>query len=149
MYACCQSTHSAVEAMIGALAKMPKGKGAANVERITLETHRPGMSNPHPATTLAAKFAFEHVLATAHVHGHASADAFSAETLARPEIARLRERAVVAGDAGVVLHLLDLVGPPLDQHAVGRVARLGPRPRLPARVEAHRRKNDQIGRAHV
>jgi len=81
-----------VEAMLTAVERMGSGRSAKDVERIVLETHRPGMSNRKPETTLAAKFSFEHTLATAQVHGHAEADAFSAETLAHPDIARLRER---------------------------------------------------------
>lgn len=92
IHACCQSTHSAVEATLMALERLPAGKTTHNVSRIVLETHRPGMSNPRPATTLAAKFSFEHVLATTQVHGHARAEAFAAETLTAPEVARLRER---------------------------------------------------------
>jgi len=92
IHACCQSTHSAVEAMLMAVERMPQDKGAEDVERIVLETHRPGMSNRNPATSLAAKFSFEHALATVHVHGHAHSEAFAAETLDAPEIARLRER---------------------------------------------------------
>jgi len=71
---------------------MPQGKGAEDIERIVLETHRPGMSNRRPATTLAAKFSFEHALATTQVHRHARSEAFAAKTLADPEVSRLRER---------------------------------------------------------
>ena len=110
IYACCRSTHSAAEAMIDAVAKMPSGKSAENVERITLETHRPAMSNPRPATTLAAKFSFEHVLATSCVHGHASADAFAATTLTSAPIARLRERVEL-------LDFAPLPSPPNDRPA--------------------------------
>lgn len=92
IHACCQSTHSAVEAMLMAVEQMPAGKGPRDVERIVLETHRPGMSNPSPATTLAAKFSFEHVLATVQLHGYARAEAFAAETLIDPQVSRLRER---------------------------------------------------------
>ena len=88
IHACCQSTHSAVEAMLTAVERMGSRRSAKDVERIVLETHRPGMSNRKPATTLAAKFSFEHTLATAQIHGHAEAEAFSAETLAHPDIAR-------------------------------------------------------------
>lgn len=92
IHACCQSAHSAVEATLMALERLPAGKGPRNVERIVLETHRPGMSNTRPATSLAAKFSFEHVLATTQMHGHARAEAFAAQTLADPQVARLRER---------------------------------------------------------
>jgi len=92
IHACCFSTHSAAEAMMDAVARMPGGKGLEDIARITLDTHRPGMSNVHPSTTLAAKFSFEHVVATAGVHGHAGADAFATATLTAAPIARLRER---------------------------------------------------------
>ncbi len=92
IHACCQSTHSAVEAMLMAVERMPNGKSADDIERIVLETHRPGMSNRRPATTLAAKFSFEHALATVQLHGHARSEAFASETLTDPRISRLRER---------------------------------------------------------
>jgi len=92
IHACCQSTHSAVEAMLSAVERMPGSKRARDVEHIVLETHRPGMSNRRPATSLAARFSFEHALATVLVHGHARSEAFAAETLDDPEISRLRER---------------------------------------------------------
>ncbi len=92
LHACCQSTHSAVEAMQTACAQLPAGTAAGQIESIVLETHRPQMSNPRPQTTLAARFSFEHVLATVQVHGHAGADAFAAHTLDDPAIAALRTR---------------------------------------------------------
>lgn len=92
IHACCQSTHSAVEATLMALERMPAGKGPHDVERIVLETYRPEMSNLQPSTSLAAKFSFEHALATTQVHGHAGSEAFAAQTLADPLVARLRER---------------------------------------------------------
>ena len=92
LHACCQSTHSAVEAMLFARAALPAGTAARDIRRIVLETHRPGMSNSRPQTTLAGRFSFEHVLATAQVHGHAHTEAFAAASLADPDIARLRER---------------------------------------------------------
>jgi 2-methylcitrate dehydratase PrpD len=92
IHACCQSTHSAVEAMLEARARMPRDKDAGSIRRITLETHRPGMSNKQPVTTLAAKFSFEHVVATAHAYGHAGHEAFSAATLNEPRVKELREK---------------------------------------------------------
>jgi 2-methylcitrate dehydratase PrpD len=92
IHGCCQSTHSAVEATLAARAAMPTGARAEDIRRIVLETHRPGMTNSRPATTLAARFSFEHVVATAQVHGHARADAFAAATLDDPIVGGLRER---------------------------------------------------------
>ena len=91
VHACCQSTHSAVEAMLSARERAASDKAGAGIERIVLETHRPGMSNKAPGTTLAAKFSFEHVVATTQVHGHAGHEAFAASTLHDPQVARLRE----------------------------------------------------------
>jgi 2-methylcitrate dehydratase PrpD len=92
IHACCQSTHSAVEATLEAMSRLPAGASARDVEAITLESHRPQMSNPEPPTTLASKFSFEHVLATTQVHGNAGADSFSARALVDPEVVRLRHR---------------------------------------------------------
>ena len=92
IHACCQSTHSAVEATLEAIASLPAGASHADIAEIHLETHRPAMSNKSPGTSLAGKFSFDHVLATTLVHGHAGADAFSANTLADPAIARLRQQ---------------------------------------------------------
>lgn len=92
IHGCCQSTHSAVEATLAARSAMPPGASATDIRRIVLDTHRPGMTNRNPATTLAARFSFEHVVATAQVHGHARADAFAATTLEDPTIGALRHR---------------------------------------------------------
>ena len=90
IHACCQSTHSAVEAMVEARAALPEGASHHDVTEIHLASHRPGMTNPDPPTSLAAKFSFAHVLATVLVHGHADQPAFSASVLNHPDIARLR-----------------------------------------------------------
>lgn len=92
IHGCCQSTHSAVEATLAAREALSARVLPGDIRRIVLETHRPGMTNPHPATTLAARFSFEHVVATAQVHGHARAEAFAATTLEDPVIGSLRER---------------------------------------------------------
>ncbi|HYF16265.1 MAG TPA: MmgE/PrpD family protein, partial [Ramlibacter sp.] len=90
IHACCQSTHSAVEAMLQARAALPAGTGPDDIEEIHLASHRPGMTNPDPQTSLAGKFSFAHVLAATLVHGHAGQEAFAAATLHDPRIARLR-----------------------------------------------------------
>lgn len=92
IHGCCQSTHSAVEATLAARAALPAGAKPSDIRRILLDTHRPGMTNRNPATTLAARFSFEHVVATAQVHGHARAEAFAATTLNDPVIGDLRHR---------------------------------------------------------
>jgi 2-methylcitrate dehydratase PrpD len=92
VHGCCQSTHSAVEAMLAARERFPRPDAYRKIERVELETHRPGMSNAAPPTTLAARFSFEHVVAAACVYGNAGVDAFSTRALSDPDVARLRER---------------------------------------------------------
>jgi 2-methylcitrate dehydratase PrpD len=92
IHGCCQSTHSAVEAMLAARRRLRQGDAHRDIERIELETHRPGMSNRAPPTTLAARFSFEHVIAAACVYGEAGTAAFSTEALSDPDVSRLRER---------------------------------------------------------
>lgn len=92
IHACCQSTHSAVEATLVAQAQLPAGTSHADIEDIHLFTHRPTMTNPTPPTSLAGKFSFAHVLASTLVNGHAGASAFAASTLTDPAVARLRQR---------------------------------------------------------
>ncbi|EDP65351.1 hypothetical protein BAL199_11861 [alpha proteobacterium BAL199] len=91
LHACCQYAHSAVEAMLAALEQVPGG-GAA-VKAIHIDTHWRGqkLDNVHPATTLAAKFSMQHILASTARHGHAGAEAFHASTLRDRETAALRE----------------------------------------------------------
>jgi 2-methylcitrate dehydratase PrpD len=91
IHGCCQSTHSAVEAMLLARDRLKRPDSYREIDRIELETHRPGMTNKAPKTTLAARFSFEHVVAAACVYGHAGVAAFSTEALSDPDVARLRE----------------------------------------------------------
>ena len=92
LHACCQYAHSAVEAMLGALAKVPGGGG--DIRHIHIDTHWRGqkLDNLRPATTLASKFSMQHILATTAAHGHAGAEAFHASTLADPAVSALREK---------------------------------------------------------
>lgn len=92
IHGCCQSTHSAVDAMLLARERLPRPDAHLDIERIELETHRPGMTNKTPPTTLAARFSFEHVVAAACVYGEAGVGAFSTEALSDPDVSRLRER---------------------------------------------------------
>jgi len=91
LHACCQYAHSAVEAMLGALAQLPAAGGG--IRRIHIDTHWRGqkLDNVRPATTLASKFSMQHILASTAAHGHAGAEAFHASTLADPKVAALRE----------------------------------------------------------
>lgn len=93
-FACCQYAHSAIEAALAVLEATPAVRGGAGVRRVVVETHRLGMTleNYAPATSLAAKFSLPHCVAATLVLGHAGTEAFAAAALARPEIARLRDR---------------------------------------------------------
>ena len=90
MHACCQYSHSMVEAMLEAVAG--QSVAPADIRAITVATHPKGqmLDNARPATTLAAKFSMQHVAAVTLAFGHAGASAFHADTLTDPAIDRLR-----------------------------------------------------------
>jgi 2-methylcitrate dehydratase PrpD len=90
LHGCCHSTHTAVEAALDLRSRFPAGKRTTDILALNLRTHRPTMSNPSPANTLAARFSFEHVVASALVVGHAGPEAFTRAAIADAEIARLR-----------------------------------------------------------
>ncbi|MEX2643467.1 MAG: MmgE/PrpD family protein, partial [Acetobacterales bacterium] len=94
IYSCCQHVHSAVEATLSLIDRLPAGKGAEAIDGIVIETHplAMGLTNTEPGTTLAARFSMPQALAAACVFGHAGASAFAADTLDHPGIARLRRR---------------------------------------------------------
>ena len=98
VHACCQYGHAAVEATLALLESRPHTNSARDVRRIRVETHRRArkLDNVHPATTLAAKFSLQHILATTTHHRHANAPAFHAATLSNPAIAALREKVTIA-----------------------------------------------------
>jgi 2-methylcitrate dehydratase PrpD len=92
IHACCQYSHSTVEALLGATAA--RWPAAADVERLVVETHPLGLKldNRLPATTLAAKFSIPQIAAATLVLGHAGAEAFASSTLADPAIVAVRDR---------------------------------------------------------
>ncbi len=94
LHACCQYGHAAVEASLALAANHP----ADAIRAIHIDTHWKGrhLDNPDPATTLAAKFSMQHILAATARFGHAGAEAFHASTLTDPAIAALR-RVVTIG----------------------------------------------------
>ncbi len=91
IYACCQYTHSAVQASI-ALGDELKQRAGRTLERIRVETHARGMALniQSPSTVLAGKFSMPHAVATVAVHGDAEPRSFDAASLDNPEVARLR-----------------------------------------------------------
>lgn len=92
IHACCQQTHSAVDAVLALDLDRSPSK-LANVDSIIVETHPLAMPlrNYDPPTTLAAKFSLPHIVATALVHGHAGAEAFSSASLTATTVAALRK----------------------------------------------------------
>lgn len=92
--ACCQYVHSAIEAIQDILEQHPQLKGGDHIDRIEVQTHRSGMTltDTQPRTTLGAKFSMPHALAASLVFGHGGAEAFSTESLADTQVARLRQR---------------------------------------------------------
>ena len=93
-FACCQYSHSAIEAVLKILSKMGPEPNYKAIEKIKLKTHWRGklLSNLEPKTTLAAKFSMEHILATSIYHGSANVEAFNLETLSNQDIKELRNK---------------------------------------------------------
>jgi 2-methylcitrate dehydratase PrpD len=91
IYACCQYTHSAVQASI-TLAEELKQRPGRSLERIRVETHARGLAlNVRaPSTVLAGKFSMPHAMATVAVHGDAEPRSFNAASLENPEVTKLR-----------------------------------------------------------
>lgn len=92
LYACCQHGHSAVEALLDAIAESPIDVDA--VESIEAFTHPLGYSlrNTRPETGLGAKFSMPHMIAASLVYGSAGPESFAPATLTDPRVARLRDR---------------------------------------------------------
>jgi 2-methylcitrate dehydratase PrpD len=93
VYACCQHTHAAVEAALDLKAGLAAEASLDDVAEIIVETHPLAMplANRKPSTTLAGKFSMPHVVAVTLTTGEAGAEAFAANMLADPQVARLRE----------------------------------------------------------
>jgi len=94
LYACCQHLHSSIEAVLGMRDSVLRDAALEDVTEIEVETHPLALplANPRPTTTLGAKFSLPHAVGATLVTGSGGADAFMSATLAKPAIARLRER---------------------------------------------------------
>lgn len=94
VFACCQYGHATIEATM----RLRDRADWRQVTGIHLDTHYKArvMDNPDPDTTIAGKFSIQHIAATAAVHGHGGAEAFSAAVLNRPEVAALRHKVTIA-----------------------------------------------------
>jgi 2-methylcitrate dehydratase PrpD len=93
IHACCQYAHSAVEATLDLLGQARP----TDIASIHIDTHWRGrtLDNADPATTLAAKFSMQHILASTAIHGAAGAEAFHAATLTDPAVVALRHKVVI------------------------------------------------------
>ena len=94
LYACCQQTHSAVEASFAVREQLLAHASMDAVDSVTLETFPLAMPlvNYAPSTTLAAKFSLPHVIASALMTGTAGVEAFAARTLDAADIGALRNK---------------------------------------------------------
>ncbi len=90
MFACCQYTHSAIEASLQ-LRERFAGR-SAELEQIVVETHPLAMqlTTVEPKTTLAAKFSIPHAAAAIAARGSAGQESFAEAMLQDAEIAKLR-----------------------------------------------------------
>jgi 2-methylcitrate dehydratase PrpD len=91
MYACCQYTHSAVEASLQLAREL---QAPDQISAIEVETHARGLALDvrEPETVLAAKFSMPHALAAVAVRADAGPRSFDTASLTDSAIARLRER---------------------------------------------------------
>ena len=97
MHACCQQTHSAVEAALVLRDELMRAGGPAAASEVVVATHRYAQTlvNYEPPTSLAGKFSLPHIVAAVLVRGNAGVDAFSANTLAAEDVATLRRKVKV------------------------------------------------------
>jgi 2-methylcitrate dehydratase PrpD len=92
IHACCQYSHSTVEAILELIAEL--GERVKSAKRIVVETHPLGMTldNRAPRTSLAAKFSIPHIAAATCLFGHAGAEAFASADLDMPALVALRAK---------------------------------------------------------
>ena len=97
IFACCAYAHSALEATLDLLGGM-KQRRVEEIDEILIETGPGGqaLTTVEPETVLAAKFSLPHAIAATIHLGTAGARAFTFDTLADENIARLRRRVRIA-----------------------------------------------------
>jgi len=96
-HACCQHTHSAVEAVLDLRSGLQVSDWNDAVESIVVEAHplaKP-LCNYDPPTTLAAKFSLPHVVAAALIEGDAGVPSFSVASLTAADVSALRRKVKV------------------------------------------------------
>jgi 2-methylcitrate dehydratase PrpD len=97
-YACCRYNHPALDALLDMAAR--EALSADQVERVVVTTipFGPRMSDPAPASMLAAKFSIPYAVAAALVLGRVDVAAFAEPALADPRIRSLAARVEVRVD---------------------------------------------------
>ncbi|MFO0523627.1 MAG: MmgE/PrpD family protein [bacterium] len=96
--ACCNPIYSALDALEAALADLsPK---PAEVARIDVETYAFAsvMNDPSPANYFASKYSLPHAAAALVLLGHAGYQAFTADKVANPAFAALRQKVSIRED---------------------------------------------------
>jgi 2-methylcitrate dehydratase PrpD len=97
-HACCLGVHSALDALLDLRRREPFDAG--RVRRVVVETYGSAalLSNPEPATPLAAKFSIPHALAAAMVLGETGPGAFDSASLRNEQIRSLARLIDVSED---------------------------------------------------
>jgi 2-methylcitrate dehydratase PrpD len=91
IYACNSRMHAGVEALLALMEAEPDLKGGERVAEFVVIAHDHHLANAEPRTSLAARYSIPHAMAATLVFGRADAEATSAPTIAKPEVARLRQ----------------------------------------------------------
>lgn len=93
-YACCQYSHSAVEATLALVQGELAGVQVDDISSVTIDANPLAMAldDPHPQTVLGGKFSAVHSVAAVLVRGTADSDAFSDSYLDDPRVASLRSK---------------------------------------------------------
>jgi 2-methylcitrate dehydratase PrpD len=97
-YACCGSTHVAIDAAIAL--RQAEGFDAEAIGSVRLNVNprrRPHVDRPRIDEPLAAKFSLQYTVAAALLDGHVGLEHFSPAAIGRKDISRLMER-VTVGD---------------------------------------------------
>lgn len=96
-YACCQYSHSAVEATLDLVAGLLAGVATDDIATVLVDANplAIALDNPDPRSVLGGKFSLPHCVAAVIVRGDADAEAFSERYLDDPAVVDLRKKITV------------------------------------------------------
>lgn len=96
-YACCQYSHSAVEATLALVEGQLAGVAAEDIASIGIDANplAIALDDPHPTSVLGGKFSLPHSVAAVLVRGRADAEAFSFAYLNDPAVIDLRAKITI------------------------------------------------------